>query len=105
MGPTQALQIRESLGPHESRTQPGRAPGAALRGNKVSVGLDVLAQRAGVGVALHAAAHLAAVRLVHVVRARVLEAVAGVGVTFAAAVVRTDVGFFSWRRDKNFITG
>lgn len=32
--------------------------------------------------------------------AGVFEAVARVGVTFAAAFIRADVGFFSWRRKK-----
>lgn len=40
------------------------------------MGLDVLAQRAGVRVALVATGHLAVVGLVHIVGASVLEAVA-----------------------------
>lgn len=56
----------------------------------------VLAERTGICVALHAAGHFAVVRLVNIVGARVFEAVAGVRVTFAAAFVRADVGFFSW---------
>lgn len=57
---------------------------------------DVLAKRTGICVALHAACHFAVVRLVNIVGARVFEAVAGVRVTFAAAFVWADVGFFSW---------
>lgn len=66
-----------------------------LLGNKVPVGLDVLAQRAGICVAFQTASHLAAVRLVHVVGAGVLEAVAGVGIAFAAAFIWTNVGLFT----------
>lgn len=68
-----------------------------LLSHEVTVGLDVLAQRAGVCVALQAAHHLTVIGLVHIVRARVLEAVAGVGVTLVATLVRTDVGLFSCR--------
>lgn len=57
---------------------------------------DVLAERTGICVALHAACHFAVVRLVNIVGACVFEAVAGVRVTFAAAFIRADVGFFSW---------
>lgn len=57
---------------------------------------DVLAKRTGICVTLHTACHFAVVRLVNIVGARVFEAVAGVRVTFAAAFVRADVGFFSW---------
>lgn len=60
--------------------------------------LDVLAQGAWIGVALQAARHLAVIRLVYVVGAGVLESVAGVGVTLAAAFVRADVGFLSYPR-------
>ena len=69
----------------------------------MSVGLDVLAEGAGVRVALQAARHLAVVGLVHVVRARVLEAVAGVGVALAAALVRTDVGLLPWKKTIRYI--
>lgn len=63
----------------------------------MTVGLDVLAERAGVCVALQAAHHLTVIGFVHIVRACVLEAVAGVGVTLVATFVRTDVGLFSCR--------
>ena len=66
-----------------------------LLNHEVTVGLDVLAERAGVCVALQAAHHLTVIGFVHIVCARVLEAVAGVGVTFVATLVRTDVGLFS----------
>ena len=71
-----------------------------LLGHKVAVGLDVLAEGAGVCVALQAAHHLAVVGLVHVVRACVLEAVAGVGVTLVAALIGTDVGLFTCREER-----
>ncbi len=41
------------------------------------MGLDVFAERAGVSVALQTAHHFATVGFVHIVRARVFEAVAG----------------------------
>ena len=66
----------------------------------MAVGLDVLAERAGVCVALQAAYHLAVVGLVHVVCACVLEAVAGVGVTLVATLVRTNVGLLTCSEDK-----
>lgn len=56
---------------------------------------DVLAQRAGVCVALQAAHHLAVVGLVHIMRACVFEAVAGIGVALVAALVRTNIGLFT----------
>ncbi len=59
------------------------------------VGLDVFAERAGVSVALQTAHHFAAVGFVHIVRARVFEAVAGVRVALVAAFVRTDVRLLS----------
>lgn len=71
---------------------------AVLLGHKVAVGLDVLSQGAGVRVALQATHHLAVVGLVHVVRARVLEAVAGVGVALVASLVRTNVRLLTWTR-------
>lgn len=80
----------------QHRAHPAR--GAVLLGHKVTVGFDVLAQGAGVRVALQAAHHLAVVGLVHVVRARVLEAVAGVGVALVAALVRTNVRLLTWTR-------
>lgn len=55
------------------------------------MGLDVLPERAGIGVALGAAGHLAAVGSVLVVCTRVLEAVAGVGVALSTTLVRTRV--------------
>lgn len=61
----------------------------------MAVGLDVLSERAWVCVALQTAHHLAVVGLVHIVRACVLEAVAGVGVALVAALVRTNVGLFT----------
>ena len=87
--------------PHGTPLEQGAHParGALLLGHKVAVGLDVLAEGAGVRVALQAARHLAVVGLVHVVRARVLEAVARVGVALAAALVRTDVGLLPWRAE------
>jgi hypothetical protein len=66
-----------------------------LLGYRVAVGLDVLTERARVCVSLQAAGHLAVVGLVHVVGTRVLEAVAGVGVALAAALVWTDVGLLT----------
>lgn len=63
----------------------------------MTVGLDVLAERAGVCVALQAAHHLTVIGFVHIVRACVFEAVAGVGVTLVATLVRTDVGLLSCR--------
>ena len=60
----------------------------------MSVRAHVLAQRAGVGVALVAAGHLADVGLLLLVRAHVLEAVAGVGVGLAAPFHRADVRLF-----------
>lgn len=66
----------------------------------MAMGLDVLAERAGVCVALQAAHHLTVIGLVHIVRARVLEAVAGVGVTLIATLVRTDVGLFTCREER-----
>lgn len=80
----------------QHRAHPAR--GAVLLGHKVAVGFDVLAQGAGVRVALQAAYHLAVVGLVHVVRARVLEAVAGVGVALVAALVRTNVRLLTYTR-------
>lgn len=68
-----------------------------LLSHKVTMGLDVLAERAGVCVALQAAHHLTVIGFVHIVRACVFEAVAGVGVTLVATLVRTDVGLFSCR--------
>lgn len=56
---------------------------------------DVLAQRAGICVALQAAHHLAVVGLVHIMRACVFEAVAGIGVALVAALVRTNIGLFT----------
>lgn len=68
---------------------------------------DVLAQGAGICVALETTDHLATVRLVHVVCASVLEAIAGVGVAFAAAFIRADVGFFPWNKQESasWVTG
>lgn len=74
--------------------------GAMLLSHKVAVGLDVLAEGAGVCVALQATHHLAVVGLVHVVRACVLEAVAGVGVTLVATLIGTDVGLFTCREER-----
>lgn len=68
----------------------------------MTVGLDVLAERAGVRVALQAAHHFAVVGLVHVVSACVFEAVAGVGVTLVAALIRTNVGLFTCRKRGRF---
>lgn len=85
--------------PFEEHPEPGRG-GLFLGRDEVSVGLDVFAEGAGVGVAFKAASHLAVVWLVDVVGARVLEAVAGVGVALAAALVRTDVRLLSWERDR-----
>lgn len=76
---------------------PHPAGGAVLLGHKVAVGLDVLAQRAGVRVALQTAHHLAVVGLVHIVRTCVLETVAGVGVALVAALVRTNVRLLTWK--------
>ncbi len=59
------------------------------------MGLDVFAERAGVSVALHTTHHFAAVGFVHIVRARVFEAVTGVRVALVAAFVRTDVRLLS----------
>lgn len=64
----------------------------------MTVGLDVLAERAGVCVALQAAHHLTVIGFVHIVRACVLEAVAGVGVTLVATLVRTDVRLLPCRQ-------
>lgn len=80
--------------------QPKFAGRALLLGNKVPMGFDVLPQRAGICVALQAACHLAVVRLVHIVGASVLEAVAGVGVTFAASLIWANVGFLPWRKKR-----
>lgn len=59
------------------------------------MGFDMLAQGAWVSVAFQTAHHLAVVGLVHVVRTCVLEAVAGVGVTFVATLVWTNVWLLS----------
>lgn len=64
-------------------------------GHKVAVGLDVFAERAGVCVAFQAAHHLTIIGLVYIVCACVLEAVAGVGVTLAATLIRTNVWLFT----------
>lgn len=64
----------------------------------MTMGLDVLAERAGVCVALQAAHHLTVIGFVHIVRACVLEAVAGVGVPLVATLVRTDVRLLSCRQ-------
>lgn len=71
----------------------------------MAVGLDVFAERAGVRVALQAAHHLTVIGLVHIVCARVFEAVAGVGVTFVATLVRTNVGLFTCREEKDLEVG
>lgn len=63
----------------------------------MAMGFDVLAERAGICVALQAAHHLAVVGLVHIVRACVFEAVAGVGVALVATLIRTNVGLFTCR--------
>ena len=81
--------------PLQQRAHP--TGGALLLSHKVTVGFDVLAEGAGVCVALQAAHHLAVVRLVHVVCARVFEAIAGVGVTLVATLIRTNVGLFTCR--------
>lgn len=65
--------------------------------------LDMLAQGAGICVALEAPCHLAAVRLLNVMGAGVLEAVTRVRIPFAAAFIWADVWFFSWGRKK--VTG
>ena len=66
----------------------------------MAMGLDVLAEGAGVCVALQATHHLAVVGLVHVVRACVLEAVTRVGVTLVATLIGTDVGLFTCREER-----
>lgn len=69
----------------------------------MAVGLDVLAEGAGVCVALQAAHHLTVIGLVHVVRARVLETVAGVGVTLVATLVWTNVGLFTCSEEERLV--
>lgn len=61
----------------------------------MTVGLDVLTERAGIGVALGTADHLAAVGSVLVVCACVLKTITGVGIALSTTLIWTRVRLFS----------